>query len=222
MIGVELDIDRLLAKILDAAFQLLPADRGVVLLYDEARELKPRCVRTKQAHASQEDVILSTTIIEEVLRDKAAVLSSDASVDSRFQQAHSIIMQGIRSTMGVPLLHGGEVFGIMMLDSQIAANAFTEKDLQLFQNVANQAAIAVQEQPLRPEAQAGGRDPRALSAPFEPGHRGAGHQRQGRGEEGRRVPRDHRALQRHPRLHFHEPKTCGRKRSSTCSTTTSS
>ncbi|MEO0326306.1 MAG: adenylate/guanylate cyclase domain-containing protein, partial [Myxococcota bacterium] len=144
MIGVELDIDRLLAKILDAAFQLLPADRGVVLLYDEERELKPRCVRTKQAHASQEDVVLSTTIIDEVLRDKAAVLSSDASVDSRFQQAHSIIMQGIRSSMGVPLLHGGEVFGIMMLDSQIAANAFTEKDLQLFQNVANQAAIAVQ------------------------------------------------------------------------------
>ncbi|MEM9074521.1 MAG: adenylate/guanylate cyclase domain-containing protein [Myxococcota bacterium] len=143
-IGVELDVDRLLAKILDAAFSLLPADRGVVLLYDEAHELKPRCVRTKAAKATGEEVVLSTTIIEEVLRDKAAVLSSDASVDSRFQGAHSIIMQGIRSTMAVPLLHANEVFGIMMLDSQIAANAFTEKDLQLFQNVANQAAIAVQ------------------------------------------------------------------------------
>jgi len=143
-IGVELDVDRLLQKILDAAFQLLPADRGVVLLYDEERELKPRCVRTKQQKAAGEEVVLSTTIIEEVLRDKAAVLSSDASVDSRFQGAHSIIMQGIRSTMAVPLLHGSDVFGIMMLDSQIAANAFTEKDLQLFQNVANQAAIAVQ------------------------------------------------------------------------------
>ena len=143
-IGVELDVDRLLAKILDAAFQLLPADRGVVLLYDDERQLKPRCVRTKASKSSSEDVVLSTTIIEEVLRDKAAVLSSDASVDSRFQGAHSIIMQGIRSSMAVPLLHRNEVFGIMLLDSQIAANAFTEKDLQLFQNVANQAAIAVQ------------------------------------------------------------------------------
>ncbi len=34
-IGVELDIDKALVKILDAAFQLLQADRGVVLLYDE-------------------------------------------------------------------------------------------------------------------------------------------------------------------------------------------
>lgn len=143
-IGTTLDVDKLLEKIVDTAFQLLPADRGVVLLYDETKTLKPRCVRTRRQQTEDSNVVLSTTIIEEVLRDKAAVLSSDASMDSRFQGAHSIIMQGIRSTMAVPLLHGGEVFGIMMLDSQIATNAFTEKDLQLLQNVANQAAIAIQ------------------------------------------------------------------------------
>ncbi len=143
-IGVELDVDKLLTKILDCAFQLLPADRGVVLLYGEERELEPRCVRTKKALAEGEDVVLSTTIINEVLRDKTAVLSSDASVDSRFQGAHSIIMQGIRSSMAVPLLHSGEIFGVLVLDSQIAANAFTEKDLSLFQNIGNQAAIAIQ------------------------------------------------------------------------------
>lgn len=143
-IGVELDVDGMLGKILDTAFQLLPADRGVILFYDEDKELKPVCVRTKKVQAQGEELVLSTTIIEEVLRDKAAVLSSDASVDSRFQGAHSIIMQGIRSSMAVPLLHGDEVFGIMMLDSQIAANAFTEKDLQLCQNIANQAAISIQ------------------------------------------------------------------------------
>jgi adenylate cyclase len=143
-VGVELDIDTLLNKILDRAFELLPADRGVVLLYNDNGELAPRCVRNKRRSAQEEQVHLSTTIINEVLRDKAAVLSSDASVDSRFSGAHSIIMQGIRSSMAVPLLYGGEVFGIMLLDSQIAANAFQEKDLNLFQNVANQAAVAIQ------------------------------------------------------------------------------
>jgi len=143
-IGVELDVDKLLTKILSAAFQILPADRGVILLYDDQKQLTPRCVQTKRQQAEGENVVLSTTIIDQVLRDKAAVLSSDASVDSRFSGAHSIIMQGIRSSMAVPLLHAGEVFGIMLLDSQIAANAFNEKDLQLFQNVANQAAIAIE------------------------------------------------------------------------------
>ncbi|NIR30196.1 MAG: FHA domain-containing protein, partial [Gammaproteobacteria bacterium] len=74
-IGVELDVDKLLTKILDCAFQLLPADRGVALLYGEDRELEPRCVRTKKALPEGEDVVLSTTIINEVLRDKTAVLS---------------------------------------------------------------------------------------------------------------------------------------------------
>ncbi|MBW2465642.1 MAG: FHA domain-containing protein, partial [Deltaproteobacteria bacterium] len=143
-IGTELDVDKILSKLLDCAFQLLPADRGVALLFDEDRELRPRCVRTKKTMPEGEDVVLSTTIINEVLRDKTAVLSSDASVDSRFQGAHSIIMQGIRSSMAVPLLHTGEIFGMLVLDSQIAANAFTEKDLALFQNVGNQAAIAIQ------------------------------------------------------------------------------
>ncbi len=144
-VGVELDVQKLLAKVLDAAFQLLPADRGVILLVEDGH-LVPRAVRTRRSGAdgTAEEVILSTTILDTVRREKTAVLSSDASMDSRFQGAHSIIMQGIRSSMAVPLLHGNELFGIMMLDSQIATNAFTEKDLELFQNVANQAAVQIQ------------------------------------------------------------------------------
>src|SRR4029079_4691628 len=87
---------------------------------------------------------ISKSIIAEVEQQKKAVLSSDATMDSRFSGAHSIIMQGIRSTMCVPLLHGDELLGIMHMDSQIATNAFTEKDLQLFTGVAGQAAVAIQ------------------------------------------------------------------------------
>jgi adenylate cyclase len=142
-IAGELDVDKLLAKILATAFELLAADRGVVLLFDDNRQLQPRCVRTKRGNTTEE-VALSTTIINEVLRDRAAVLSSDALMDSRFKGAHSIIMQGIRSSMAVPLIYSDEVLGLMVLDSQVAANAFTDKDLQLTQALANQAAVAIQ------------------------------------------------------------------------------
>jgi adenylate cyclase len=142
-IAGELDVDKLLAKILSASFELLAADRGVVLLFDDKRQLQPRCVRTKRG-AATEEVALSTTIINEVLRDRAAVLSSDALLDSRFKGAHSIIMQGIRSSMAVPLIYSDELLGVMVLDSQVAANAFTDKDLQLTQALANQAAVAIQ------------------------------------------------------------------------------
>jgi adenylate cyclase len=144
-IGAELDIQKVLDRILAAAFQILQADRGIILLYDENKQLQPRAVRTRAGTQDpNEPLLISSTIVEQVASSRQAVLSSDATVDSRFQGAHSIIMQGIRSSMAVPLLHSDELFGIMLLDSQIATNAFTEKDLQIFQNVANQAAIAVQ------------------------------------------------------------------------------
>jgi adenylate cyclase len=78
-----------------------------------------------------------------VVQHKTAVLSSDASADSRFQGARSIIMQGIRSTMTVPLVHQDQLLGIMHLDSMVAANAFGEKDLQIFVSIGNQAAVAI-------------------------------------------------------------------------------
>ena len=144
-IGAELDIQKVLDRILAAAFQILQADRGIVLLYNDEKKLEPRAVRTRAGTQDpNEPLLISSTIVEQVASQRQAVLSSDATVDSRFGGAHSIIMQGIRSSMAVPLMHSDELFGMMLLDSQIATNAFTEKDLQLFQNVANQAAIAVQ------------------------------------------------------------------------------
>lgn len=142
IVGI-LDLATLLPKILDKSFELLPADRGVILLMEEGR-LVPKYVKQKSHRAEEEEIVLSTAILNEVVQQKKAVLSSDATMDSRFSHSHSIIMHGIRSTMSVPLMHGADLLGVMYLDSQIATNAFTEKDLQLFSSVANQAAVAIQ------------------------------------------------------------------------------
>jgi adenylate cyclase len=140
-IGAELDLDKLLEKILERAFDLLAADRAAILLYDENNELKPRAIRTRKG--VDEPFVVSTTILNQVEKERVAVLSSDAMLDPRFSQAHSIIMQGIRSSMAVPLLFKGELQGAMVVDSQISTNAFGDKDLQLVTNIANQAALAI-------------------------------------------------------------------------------
>jgi adenylate cyclase len=139
-ISLEVDIDLLIEKILKKAFELLPADRGVILLMEQGVP-RPRVARTRDGR--NEQIILSRSILSEVVQHKNAVLSSDASADSRFQGSRSIIMQGIRSTMTVPLLHQGQLLGIMHLDSMVATNAFGEKDLQIFASIATQAAIAI-------------------------------------------------------------------------------
>jgi adenylate cyclase len=139
-IGLEVNLELLLEQIIMKAFELIPADRGVILLMEDGVP-SPKIAKTRDG--KNEHIILSKSILNEVVNNKASVLSSDATMDSRFSAAHSVIMQGIRSTMTVPLVHHDELLGIMHLDSMIATNAFTEKDLQIFGGIASQAAVAI-------------------------------------------------------------------------------
>lgn len=141
-LSVGTDLDELLQKIVDETFALIRADRAVILLYDnEEDQLQPRYVRQKREN---EEIRLSSSILDEVKNNKKAVLSSDAMVDERFKAAKSVIMQGIRSTMCVPLLVRDQLVGAMHMDSMLTTGAFTEKDLHLFQGIATQAAIGIQ------------------------------------------------------------------------------
>jgi adenylate cyclase len=140
-IGLEVDVEKLLHRILEMAFQFLPADRGVIML-QEGDQLLPKALKTRGRRA--EEIIISHTIIETVVRQREAVLSSDARVDSRFGTAQSVIIQGIRSAMCVPILHNNNLYGILHLDTQDTTGAFTEKDLQLLTGIANQAAVSLE------------------------------------------------------------------------------
>src|SRR6185436_9879717 len=99
-IGLEVNLELLLEQIIMKAFELIPADRGVILLMEDGTP-QPRIARTRDGRVEQ--IVLSRSILSEVVQQKTAVLSADASMDSRFSGAHSIILQGIRSTMTVPL-----------------------------------------------------------------------------------------------------------------------
>lgn len=145
-IGVEMDLEVLLQKILDKAFEIFPADRGVILLRpEESDNLVPMVVKSRQGEDGDvDDVRISQTILNEVCEEKQAVLSSDAMSDSRFSGSHSIILGQIRSTMSVPLLHENRILGVVHLDSKLASGAFTEKDLQILTGFARQAAAMVQ------------------------------------------------------------------------------
>jgi adenylate cyclase len=134
-IGLELDLDQLLEKILEHTFAFLNCDRGVILMPDDSGEFVPRAVKTKK---EDDKLILSSTLITQVKAEKAGILSSDAMMDNRFKEARSIIMQGIRSSMAVPILYSDDLLGIMLIDSSVAVNAYTEKDLHLLSNIAMQ------------------------------------------------------------------------------------
>jgi adenylate cyclase len=144
-VRLERDLNELLSRILQIAFDLIPADNGVILLRDpHSQELVIQSMR--QRKPGQGKVLVSDTLLAQVQATKEGVLTSDAIADERFASSHSIIALGVRSAMAVPLLSSShdEVKGIMFLDSRERIAAFTTKDLEVLGAIAAQASVALE------------------------------------------------------------------------------
>jgi adenylate cyclase len=144
-VRLERDLNELLSRILQIAFDLIPADNGVILLRDpHSQELVIQAMR--QRKPGQGKVLVSDTLLAQVQATKEGVLTSDAIADERFASSHSIIALGVRSAMAVPLLSSShdEVKGIMFLDSRERIAAFTTKDLEVLGAIAAQASVALE------------------------------------------------------------------------------
>ena len=140
-IGLERDLDRLLEKILLALFKFVNADRGVILLREGDGSLQPRAARRRDG--SDAPIQVSSTILNHIIREKASVLTHDASMDFAASKGKSMILNRISSAIVVPLLHEKEVLGAVWLDSESLAQ-FQPKDLELITAVGNQAAMFIE------------------------------------------------------------------------------
>lgn len=138
------DIENLLPKVLDSLFEIFPhADRGCILLKDEAMgRMVPRAIKHRRGD-SDDSVKISRTILQQVLENKQAILSADAASDSRFKASESISSLTIRSMMCVPLLSlSGDPLGVINIDTQNPLAQFKKDDLDLMVTVAGQAALS--------------------------------------------------------------------------------
>lgn len=142
MVGLERDQKSLLDKILKVAFQLLAADNAVLFLPNEQGELEPQAVSRRKG--GEDEVVVSDTVLKRVTETRQAVLTANAILDSRFSSSESIVAQGIRSAMAVPLLTKGALKGVLFCDTRERTNAFSEKDLKILSGIASQAAVALE------------------------------------------------------------------------------
>ncbi|MBF5040950.1 FHA domain-containing protein [Aggregicoccus sp. 17bor-14] len=147
--------DDLFEQILAVAFQLLAADNGVIFTLEGAEgEPRFRPVVARNRQGGQAEVVLSDTVLRRVAESRRAVLTADAILDERFSAAESIVAQGIRSAMAVPLLSNGSVKAVLFLDTRQRINAFSEKDLAILSGIAAQAGIALENTALAEQVRA--------------------------------------------------------------------
>jgi len=142
------DFNALLQKMLDLVFLVIDADCGFIILTapGEVNDLQPFVVKYKDEQTKlSRPINPSRTIIERAIRDKVALLTSNAMDDYRFDAAKSICMQQLRSAICVPLWKKDKIIGIVQLDSFRVDNLLTQDDLELLQAIGSQAAMVIEQ-----------------------------------------------------------------------------
>lgn len=141
-LGSTLELDELLRRILDYTFEVLPAERGVIVLRGSDGQLTPRIVRLR-AGGDDSAVTISRNIVERALSEHVTILTEDALTDERFQDASSIQDLGIRAALCAPLVHRGEAIGAIYLDTTSDTEMFGPDAVELINAIAPQAAAAI-------------------------------------------------------------------------------
>jgi serine phosphatase RsbU (regulator of sigma subunit) len=149
-----LGFDEILPKLLDSLFKIfVQADRGFVVMRPKPEApLVP--VASKARRVNEEtDMRISSTIVQQAVDGKQAILSADAASDERFNMAQSIADFQIRSLICAPMLDGdGNPLGVIQIDTRDQRSRFTDQDLRVLVCVANQAAIALDNAKMHEEA----------------------------------------------------------------------
>jgi sigma-B regulation protein RsbU (phosphoserine phosphatase) len=145
-LGQAVALGEVLPKVLDSLFSIfLQADRGFIVLKDPATgRLVPKALKHRREDAADQ-IRISRTIVSGVMSSREAILSHDASTDTRFDMAQSIVDFQIHSMMCAPLVgSAGAVLGVIQIDTTDQRHRFDQDDLEVLASVACQAAIAVE------------------------------------------------------------------------------
>src|SRR6266581_6233489 len=137
-------LNETLEQIVSLVFEAVPADRSMIMMRDEKNpDLKVAVARLRDRAGDVGEIRISRSVMEEVVANGKSVLTSDAQADPRFMGG-TVMLQGVRSVLAVPLGVGANVFGIIYADSPLSDNRFTEDHLKVLTTLASVAAIRVE------------------------------------------------------------------------------
>jgi len=141
------DFDELLPTVVDNLVDITQAERGILLLEDDAGNLTPRVARDGNKN-DIEPHNFSRTVVDRVIQ-------SDQPIREQFsdggggESTASISSFEIRAVMCVPLTisdpHGGSrTFGAIYVDTMRQGESFDESSLAFLNNLTRQVAVAIE------------------------------------------------------------------------------
>jgi serine/threonine-protein kinase PknK len=164
----ELRLPRLLETIVDTVIELTDAERGFLLLEDDTGELVVKVARNfDQKTLETAEFELSRSIARKAAAGGEPIVTIDAAGDTRFREALSVSDLHLRSVLAVPLVVKGHAVGTIYVDHRLRKGAFDDEDVKLVLDVADQAAIAIENARLLAELRRRERQVEALNRRLE-------------------------------------------------------
>ncbi len=147
----EIELERLLEKLLAIAIENAGAERGALVLeHDGAPRVHAQgagdlvTVQVHDAPPLTATDALPVVIVNYVRRTLDSLVLADARSDERYRHDPYVLKRQPRSVIATPLVNQGRLLGVVYLENNLATGVFTPERLALIQVVASQAAIAIQ------------------------------------------------------------------------------
>ncbi len=149
-ISREIELDRLLERLMHVALESAGAERGCIVLEQEngpevfvegtADEIRMRAGQGTPLESAN----LIPGLVNFVRRTGESVVLDDASQDERYRDDPYVLGQQPRSVLCTPVLNQGKLIGVLYMENRLAGGAVASDRLQVMQILSSQAAIAIE------------------------------------------------------------------------------
>jgi two-component system NtrC family sensor kinase len=141
LLGTVFDLDELFNRVLQIIFEALRPRRAFILTMDNAS--KEPFVRASLFQDSRgKDMPISKTLVRHVLNERAAVLTTNAQEDVRFDGAASLVGGGIKGAMCVPLYGRDDILGAIYVDAMDGSGGYSNNDLEVLTAIGKVVGVA--------------------------------------------------------------------------------
>ncbi|MCT7962823.1 AAA family ATPase [Laspinema sp. D1] len=149
-ISSEIQLNKLLAQLLNLAIENAGAQKGILILSDnnqlkiEAAKLPNGEVQILESLPLETGNFVPPAIINYVARTQENVILANATQEGIFTSEPYILQQQTQSLLCAAIVNQGKLIGILYLENNLATGAFTKERIELLQVISAQAAISLE------------------------------------------------------------------------------
>ena len=139
----EIELDRILPKVIQIAVDALEAEGGIIALLDEEKNT----INYPYLHHLPSELAQVSVSIEESLSGEVAATGQPIIIDNYPEYPRALpafIRAGLHSVAAAPIISGDRVFGALSVLSLNKAKSFSARDMTIITAVGRQAGIAIE------------------------------------------------------------------------------